>query len=317
MTKEYPTMSAETVRTSLGVFVIALSLAAVADAKVYHVYYLGGQSNMDGYGQVSELPGDMPLVKGVMIFHGNTSPDAQPVDGRGVWSELRPGHGVGFRSDGTTNTYSDRFGVELTFAGRLKELAPDRNIALIKYSRGGTSIDEGAARQFGCWEPDFAGGEGDGRGINQYDHFLATLRQAMKVQDIDGDGEKDTLLPAGIVWMQGESDAALDEATAKRYQAHLKRLMDLIRAALRKDDLPVVIGRISDSGQDADGEVWDHGEVVRAAQAAFVENDATAAIVTTTDNYDYSDKWHYDSAGYLDLGAKFAEAMAELAEDGS
>jgi hypothetical protein len=197
-------------------------------------------------------------------------------------------------------------------ARRLKELYPDANIALIKYSRGGTSIDRAAARNFGCWEPDFAGGDGPGQGVNQYDHFLATLRNAMAARDIDGDGEADTLVPAGIVWMQGESDAALDEATAQRYEANLKRLMDLVRAALRVDDLPVAVGRISDSGQDGDGKVWDYGEIVRAAQAAYVEKDGHAAIVTSTDDYGYSDKWHYDSPGYIDLGGKFANALAEL-----
>ena len=81
------------------------------------------------------------------------------------------------------------------------------------------------------------------------------------------------------------------------------------------DDVPVAIGRISDSGRDEkDGKVWDYGAQVRAAQAAFVEKDAAAALVTSTDNYDYSDPWHYDSAGYIDLGAKFADALHSLHE---
>ncbi len=289
---------------------VVLTLAGLKPPpKTYHVYFLGGQSNMDGYGYVRDLPEDLQgPVPGVMIFHGNTSPDSAAADGRGLWATLRPGHGVGFASDGVTNAYADRFGVELTFARRLQEHDPATPIALIKYSRGGTSIDSTAAGRFGSWEPDFRGGNG----VNQYDHFLASLRHAFAVSDIDGDGADDTLVPAGIVWMQGESDAAITEAVARRYEANLKRLMDLIRAALRVDDLPVVLGRISDSGQEADGKVWDHGELVRAAQAAFVQKDARAALVTTTDAYGYSDRWHYDSAGYLDLGRQFAEAMIAL-----
>jgi iduronate 2-sulfatase len=92
--------------------------------------------------------------------------------------------------------------------------------------------------------------------------------------------------------------------------------MDLIRAALRVDDLPVVIGRISDSGKDADGRVWDFGDRVRQAQADFVAHDGAAALVTTTDGYQYSDPWHYDSAGYIDLGRNFAAAMVELKSGG-
>lgn len=285
-------------------------------AKEYEVYYLGGQSNMDGYGKMEELPPDMQVpVSGVMIFHGNPAPDQASVDGKGRWSELKPGHGVGFQSDGNTNAYSDRFGVELTFARQLQQLRPGKSLAIIKYSRGGTSIDVEAAGGFGCWEPDFERGEGAGKGVNQYDHFLATVRQAMSVQDIDHDGEADVLVPAGIVWMQGESDAAYSLAIAERYPANLKRLMDLIRAALRHDDLPVVLGRISDSGRDPDGKVWDHGESVRAAQAAVAQSDGHMSLVTSTDQYSYSDPWHYDGAGYLDLGRQFATAMQAIIED--
>ena len=112
--------------------------------------------------------------------------------------------------------------------------------------------------------------------------------------------------------MQGESDASYGPEVAAKYEANLKRLMDLIRAALRVDDLPVVIGRISDSGTDKkDGKVWDHGTEVRAAQAAFVKNDTAAHLVESTDAYGYSDPWHYDSAGYIDLGKQFANALLE------
>jgi hypothetical protein len=281
-------------------------LTMPAVAKEYLLYYLGGQCHMEGFGRVSELPEELQGPgSNVWIFHGNKSPDRAAVDGRGVWSQLRPGHGCGFHSDGKKPTYSDRFGVELTFARRLQKLHPNANIALIKYAKFGTSIEIQAASYFGCWEPDFREGEGAGRGVNQYDHFLATVRNAFSVRDIDGDGEEDTLTPAGIVWMQGESDASFSEEIAKRYEANLKRMMDLIRAALRSDDLPVAIGRIT-------GKNWVYLETVRAAQASFVESDERATLVTTTDNYKNSDPYHYDSAGYIDLGAQFAEAISRL-----
>lgn len=292
------------------IFFASLLLPFILHAKTYKVYFLGGQSNMDGYGYVRDLPSDLNNpIEDVMIFHGNTSPDGAEVDGRGMWTQLRPGHGVGFKANGKTNTYSNRFGLELTFAKHLKELEPDIPIALVKYSRGGTSIDIDAAAQFGCWDPDYD----KENGINQYDHFLACMRAALSTKDIDGDGEEDTLIPAGILWMQGESDAHVAEI-AQKYESHLKRLMDLIRASLWTDDVPVVIGRISDSGKDDDGKVWNSGEVVRQAQTDFVTKDVAAALVTSTDNYGYSDKWHYNSAGYIDLGKQFAEKVHALHE---
>jgi hypothetical protein len=274
------------------------------------VYFLGGQSNMDGYGLVSDLPESLQdSLGGVWMYHGNPALDnAAKADGRGLWSQLAPGHGVGFSTDGTTNSYSDRFGLELTFSTRMRELLPDQPFVLIKYSRGGTSIDSAAAGDFGSWDPDFIGATG----VNQYDHALATIESALAAGDVNGDGRADRLVPAGILWMQGESDAVFSAEIALRYSANLKRLMDLLRAAFRTDDLPVVIGRIADSGQDSDGRVWDHGDIVRGLQAGFVETDACARLVTSTDNYDFSDPWHYDSAGYLDLGRRFADAMADM-----
>lgn len=295
---------------------LAICTAAPAQAADYVVFYLGGQSNMDGFGYVRELPDELKQPQnGVMIFHGNMQADKQAVSGQGLWSVLQPGHGTGFQSDGKANKYGDRFGVELSFAAEMQKRLPGKKIALIKYSRGGTSIDAAAAGGFGCWEPDFNQGEGVGRGINQYDHFLATLKYAFADRDIDADGQDDTLTPAGILWMQGESDGANTPEVAARYEANLKRLMDLLRAALRSDDLPVVIGRISDSGKGpSGGKVWFHGETIRAAQAAYCEHDGHAALVTTTDAYGYSDPWHYNSAGYIDLGKQFAIEMTKLLE---
>lgn len=296
--------------------IVAISLVLMGGLSTvygteYKLYYLGGQSNMDGYGFVRELPAELAEpVPGVRIYQSSAEPDNAPINGAGIWSPLLPGHGRDFKSDGLTNTLSDRFGVELTLARRLRELDPSSPIALVKYSKGGTSIHVDAADQFGCWDPDFS----KGNGINQYDHFLATLRKALAVRDIDGDGTDDTLVPAGIVWMQGESDAN-DKEIAEQYEANLKRLMDLIRAALRVDDLPVVMGRITDSGQDSDGTVWDYGPIVQKAQTDFCARDACAALVTSTDQYGYSDKWHYDTAGYIDFGIQFAEALYRLQQE--
>jgi iduronate 2-sulfatase len=186
----------------------------------------------------------------------------------------------------------------------MQKAHPDRNIAIIKYSLGGTSIDPeaSAAERFGCWDTEWSGGEGAGKGINQFDHFLATLKNARADKDIDDDGEPDKLIPAGILWMQGESDA-MEPVVAEEYQENLADLMEEIREAF--GDTKIAIGRITD------WEVWTHGEVVRKAQADFVAEDGNAALVTSTDEYGKSDKWHYDTAGYIDLGEKFAGAFEE------
>lgn len=285
---------------------------------------------MDGYGYTKRLPIELAKeVDGVMIFHGNSAPDGVRPDGRGKWSPLLPGNGAGFRSDGSVNKLSDRFGPELTFGRHLRQLNPNIKVAIIKYSRRGTSIDPNApnAKLFGCWDPDFKGGKGKGKDINQYDHFRATVRNALAVNDIDGDGKNDRLVVAGIVWMQGESDAVI-ESVAKRYETNLNNVINRLRITLSLMDhdrrdviweniaeanmLPVVIGRIADSGRDADGTMMDYGDIIQVAQTAFVKKDKNAALVTSTEGYMFLDDWHYDTESNIDLGRQFAESITDI-----
>ena len=281
----------------------------VAQKDTVWLVVMGGQSNMDGYGDADELPPNLThSIPGAWIFTGCPAPDGDQGGGLGSWEAMQPGHGVGFASDGRVNRHSRRFGLELSFASEWQRKFPDRKLAVVKYSRGGTSIDSLAAGQFGCWEPDVKGHGG----INQYDHFLTTLRNALAVEDIDGDGRKDIVAPAGILWMQGESDAAHTEEIALRYERHLKRLMDLFRAALRQDDVPVVVGRIAESRRNEAGKVWTYGELVQYAQERYVRKDGRAGIVRDTETYAFSDPWHYDSAGYIALGEAFARELFAL-----
>jgi len=103
-------------------------------------------------------------------------------------------------------------------------------------------------------------------------------------------------------------------STANDYESNLAEIAELFRAALRVDNLPFVIGRISDSraGEGNGERVWPFGDEVRAAQERVAEGDPHAEIVTTTDDYGYSDPYHYDTEGYIDLGIQFAEMINKL-----
>ncbi|MEQ8552626.1 MAG: sialate O-acetylesterase [Cyclobacteriaceae bacterium] len=294
----------------LSYLVLILATLEVSAQDTFRLFYLGGQSNMVGYGYNKDLPDSLNRTfDNVYIYHGNTADDGASDGGIGIWEALKPGHGVGAKATGKANQLSDRFGLELAFADRLQELYPGEKIALIKYAKGGTSIDSLAAGNFGCWEPDF----NSKNGINQYDHFLTTLKNAFTLQDINGDGKPDELIPSGILWMQGESDGDKTEAIALRYYDHLTRLMNLMRAALRTDDLPVLVGKITDSMHpNYKGKVWPYGDLIQYAEEKFVMNDQNAAIIRNTKYYGASDPWHYLSADYIDFGKAFADQYYQL-----
>jgi len=289
---------------------VFLSIQVNAQTKTENIrlFYLGGQSNMTGFGYNKDLPDNLKKpLKDVFIFQGNPVGDEEEKGGVGKWELLQPGHGIGFTTDGSKNTLSERFGVELSFARKLRELYPNEKIAIIKYARNGSSLDSLSARQSGSWEVDYEANNG----INQFDHFLTTVRNAYSVKDIDNNGIQDNLIPLGIVWMQGESDAYLENA-ALAYQDNLSRLLNLMYAAFRKDDIPVVLGKISDSGNNEIGKVWKFGELVQYAQEKYASENKNATIVRSTKGYGYTDLYHYNSAGFLDLGERFAEAIYNL-----
>lgn len=294
----------------LSYLVLMLATLQVSAQDTFRLFYLGGQSNMVGYGYNKDLPDSLDRTfDNVYIYHGNTADDGATDGGIGIWEALKPGHGVGAQSTQTGNQLSDRFGLELAFADRLQELYPGEQIALIKYAKGGTSIDSLAAGKFGCWDPDF----NSKNGINQYDHFLTTLNNAFALKDINGDGKPDELIPSGILWMQGESDGDKTEAIALRYYDHLTRLMNLMRAALRTDDLPVLVGKITDSMHpNYNGKVWPYGDLIQYAEEKFVMNDPNAAIIRNTKYYGASDPWHYLSVDYIDFGKAFADQYHQL-----
>ena len=294
----------------LAMAIFAAGNAAGQEAKVYKLYFLGGQSNMEGFGYTKELAEDMAVIsEDVMIFTGQMALDNTTHGGVGVWQPLQPGFGTGFKTDGKTVQLSDRFGPELLFGQAMAAAAPGTRVAIIKYALGGSGLADGVG--FGNWHPDFSAGAG----LNQYDHALKTMRNAFAVTDIDGDGIPDRLVPSGIVWMQGEADAFDSQAAADEYGANLKRLMGLLRAALRVDDLPAVVGKITDSGMSEDGTVMDYIGTVQKAQQDFVSSDTCARYVTVTDDLTYlDDGWHYDSQGFVRLGVAFANAMYDLEE---
>jgi len=263
---------------------------------------------MEGFGFAGELPeGAEAESQNVMIFAGQMAFDNETHGGVGKWQNLQPGFGMGFKTDGEVNLLSDRFGPELLFGQTMARESKGARIAIIKYALGGSGLTEGVG--YGNWHPDFS----DGAGNNQYDHFLKTLRNAFAQSDIDGDGVTDRLVPSGIVWMQGEADAFDSQQAADNYRDNIERLMDLIRAAMRVDDLPLVMGKITDSGMSGDGTVMDYIATVQEAQQNFVANDACATYVTVTDDLAYlDDGWHYDTDGNVRLGTAFALAMKEL-----
>ena len=124
--------------------------------------------------------------------------------------------------------------------------------------------------------------------------------------------EGETLATVTFVWMQGESD--LRNAA---YDAYLGELMQQLQADLGREEINLVIGRISDCGLDVDKRLM--GKLnIRRIQTEFAEAWPNGTWVDTDDLNDKDvdgriiHDLHYGTKGYEVLGARFSEAAIAL-----
>ncbi len=191
----------------------------------------------------------------------------------GVWTVLESGHGVS----------SAEFGPEVTFGHDMAAAWGDDDIALVKYAVGATTL---AAD----WNPDTPG--------PQYTGLLDAVGAAMGELSAGYDAQL-----MGMLWMQGESDA-LNAGYAAAYEANLRHFIDSVREDLGVDGLPFVLAQISEAP------AWTHGAIVRQAQWDVGNSMANTLVFSTADLSLYSN--HYDAAGQMELGSRFADGMLTL-----
>jgi len=123
---------------------------------------------------------------------------------------------------------------------------------------------------------------------------------------------KDKAAPASVtfVWMQGEADAK-KQSTADIYGESLKGLVAQLSKDLGRDDVDVVIGRLSDNG-NKETELLPGWMTIREAQVKFAESTEHAEWVDTDDLNGKNDGLHYDGPGVQKLGERFAAKAIEL-----
>ncbi len=240
------------------------------DPTTIDVYLLGGQSNMSGIGEVAALPPSLRIAQGdVEIFSS--------------WWLQWPGLVA-------ESEYGDAyFGPEVLF-GRVIGDATERPVALIKHSVGGTDL----AR---FWHPGDSAEDLDmGTG---YRVWLDTVTAGLEALEQRGE----VVRIAGMIWMQGESDA-LDLDDAAVYEENLTHLVARVRQDTGVADLPFVAGLIDCVPCGLSGR-----EIVREAQQAVADADPKVQVIETEDLQLWTDEIHYNGPGMRTLGERFAQAL--------
>ena len=111
---------------------------------------------------------------------------------------------------------------------------------------------------------------------------------------------------AGLVWMQGESDAQMETEVTLQYETRFRMLLDSLRSDLNAPSMPVVSGMISQRayGETEGAMAWPRADFVRTV-LRLVSNE----VVETNDLDFVNDNIHYDNPSTWTLGRRLANAL--------
>jgi hypothetical protein len=321
-----------------------LTVTVTDDGGADHLatWIVAGQSNAEGYG-ITESPigglapastlatigrsnlnvthTNIQMFQGANDMNGIATSAGASLPPRDTWHSMTAQEGLAYDwGSGRGNESRRRFGPELAFGYDVQRQLGSP-IALIKYARGSSSIAPSVAQSGGVWR-DFD--PSDGGRLNQYDKLISTIQAAVNNLPVG-----QVLTMRGVVWMQGESDATA--AAAPSYQANLTELIAalradigaiaaasggrLIKSAASWSELDVFVGTV----QNANGfrqTVINAQNAVDAADAnVFTVNGTTGLSMMTFDDWGDSGV-HYDTAGQVLLGERFADAAISRIDSG-
>ena len=257
---------------------------------------VAGQSNAVGY---DALPRDLPADaadKEVMFWWrcGDPPPDEFDSTSGGQWTFLQPqpqGHPKQpkqARQYGNFRTPEGGFGPEMGFARALHAARPGR-LAVVKAAFSGTGMSTD-------WNPQDQGAGGSCYRALVSETLAATA--AAKAKGI-------TLRPRALAWVQGESDANAKDAG--NYEMALSAMLDALRKNL---DAPELIALLAVNTRFGGGKNTFIPQIV-AAQKAIAAKDARCLYVDTA-GAAIANGVHFDSAGTLDVGKRFAQALLKM-----
>jgi hypothetical protein len=175
--------------------------------------------------------------------------------------------------------------VEQAFAGD--------DVIVVKHAVGGQPI----RRWYKKWQ--LPAGAQDAKGTVKNGDLYDQLMQA--VAKGVGDKKPESVV---FVWMQGERDAKAGWQAA--YYEALRGTVEQLRADLKRQEIAVVVGRLSDHLKGNAG--WD---AVRAAQEKVADDEPLGGWVDT-DDLNGKEGLHYTKEGYAELGKRFAERSIQL-----
>jgi len=188
---------------------------------------------------------------------------------------------------------------KLSFIPAIEKAFPGDEIVVVKSSQGGQPI----RRWYKKWKPPQGVPADTRKPGDLYDRLMKALTQRV------GEKSYDSFDSVTFVWMQGERDAKTNLSAV--YAASMAGLIEQLRTDIKRPDMTVVIGRLSDhlNGRP-------HWDAVRAAQVKVADDDPLVTTVDTDAFNGRNNGLHYNKEGYQAMGERFAEEAVKLIRGG-
>jgi len=275
-------------------FVAGARSAEPAKAEPIDCILVAGQSNAVGYdADPDKLPADDADQKILFWWRcGDPPPDEHDstCDGKSTHLQFQPlGNPLKDkkvpRQYGNFHNPKGGFGPEMGLARALYH-KENKLLAILKAAWSGTSVQHD-------WNHAGPGGE-------CYRGFVAEVKAAREAAAARGM----SLRFRAIVWVQGESDANPHDAAL--YAAALGNMFATMRKDIDAPDLPALIGVNIHFGDMK--KVSPNMQLIVDAQKALAAKDARCVYVDT-EGATLANGAHFDAAGTLEVGRRFAEAV--------
>lgn len=252
-------------------------------AETVDVYVWAGQSNAVGGAWPPVPPGELGFQEDILYYPNLETYDQYEADSPLALQSL---YGFWPTYKGVT------WGSEMSFAYDVSRRSRNK-IAIVKAAANGAGLDN-------RWKSTLDG--------DLYDWLLARLNVALA--DIADSGDFPRL--AGVVWIQGETDAGWDGM--RNYGTNLSTLISDFRSDFNVPDLPFVVPQLH---EDVVGPAV---SVVREQQRNVADSDEHVFLINNDDQEILPDGLHYTNDMHIAVGQRVADAFfnsGDFNNDGS
>jgi hypothetical protein len=234
------------------------------------IFVLAGQSNMVGFGSVTDPENDPNSL--TYVVENDLDGKWSKIGAPGDWTILEDAY-LYFANNGDTirsnvtvgqGANANLIGPELMFAHQLDAYYDDP-VLIIKTAWGGKSL-----------AVDFRPPSSGGNTGFYYDAMIETVREV--TQNLDNEFPDLGIIDyeiSGFAWFQGWNDGA-SEDYLEEYESNLYHLVNDVRNDLGNPDLPIVIANSGHGGFIQSNDLWvqDMQNIVSVAQENVACNDS-------------------------------------------